>query len=309
MTEHYSGATSPVLTGLPSMIRKISNSEVATWLNCRRKYYYEHDLNLEPIQRGDALGRGILLHEVLAHYYTALKHGNSHDSSAKIANEFLSEFLASPNYKMETVLEVRKLVTGYWALYQGDPDWEILEVEQTRALPLNDDFEYDLKFDLLVRVRSQNKIALVDHKTAYNFWTQDKIELNAQFPKYIGTLRANATQVDKVIINQLRTRSLKSPSPSDLYKRVDCVPSRMKIANMMREQIIVSQEINKHRQLPIEVRSATSPRNINPQICDWCDSKPLCMSELDGGDVTTMIATDYKQNTYGRNFEPSKDEL
>ncbi len=302
MTEHYSGATSPVQTR--DSMRKISNSEVACWLNCKRKYYYEHDLNLEPKIRGEALGRGILLHEVMAHYYTSLKHGSLHDVAVKVATEFLTTFISSPNYNMETVMEVRSLCQQYWEFYKNDKSWEILEVEQTRNLPLNTDFEYDLKFDLLVLEIPTGKICLVDHKTTYNFWDTDKIELNAQFPKYIGTLRANDQPVDKVIINQIRTRK----DARERFKRVDCVPSRAKVNTMMREQVMVSQEIYKHRQLPLEVRSATATRNINPEICKWCDSKPLCMSELDGGDITTMIATDFKQNTYGRNLEP-KDEL
>lgn len=298
MTEHVGH----VRNSLDDMTRKISNSEVATWLNCRRKYYYEIDLNLEPLVRGEALGRGILLHEVLAHYYTARQHKNDHGLSVDVASEFLTGFLASPNYAMETVMDIRRMLTGYWAHYKGDPQWEILEVEKTRELPLTEDFMFDLKFDMLVKEISTGKIALVDHKTTYDFWQQDKIELNAQFPKYIGACRANEVKVDKVIINQIRTRKLKNPAPEDLYRRADCVPSKMKVANLLREQIVVSQEISKHRMLPIEVRGATAVRNINPQICNWCDSKPLCMSELDGGDITTMIATDYKQNTYGRNL-------
>jgi hypothetical protein len=174
---------------------------------------------------------------------------------------------------------------------------------------MNDDYMFDLKFDLFIQEINTGKYALVDHKTTYDFWHQDDVDLSAQFPKYIGTMRANGHKVDKVIINQLRTRSLKNPAYEDLFKRIDCVPSRAKIANLMREQIMVSEEIHKHRQLPLEVRSATVTRVMNKQICKWCDSKPLCMSELDGGDITTAIATDYKQNTYGRNNSPVEEVI
>lgn len=295
MTEHSFGATPPVQED--TSMRKISNSEVATWLACRKKYYYEFDLSLEPNMRGTALGRGILLHDVLAVYYRQIKDGVPHMDAVVKSDEYLTGFLASPSYEMETVMEVRKLLAGYWATYCGDNEWEILEVEQTRELPMNDDFLYSLRFDLLVLERKTGKIALVDHKTCYNFWSHDEVELNAQFPKYVGSLRANGTQVDKVIINMLRTRK----DAKERYKRVDAVPSRMKIANQIREQIMVSQEIVKHKELPIETRSAITPRVLNKTVCQYCDVKSLCMSELDGGDITTAIKSDYKPRTYGYN--------
>ena len=307
MTEHFVGPTSPV-QNLGANMRKISNSETATWLQCRKKYYYEFDLELEPNVRGQALGRGIMLHDVLANYYENRVDGKSHDASVEAANTHLSAYMQNPGYSLDTVLEVKGLLAGYWGFYSNDEGWEILEIEQAKELPLTDDFLYSLRFDLLVRERATGKVALVDHKTTYDFWSIDDAELNGQFPKYIGAMRANGYQVDKVIINQIRTRKLKNPSPTDLFRRQDCVPSRAKIANLVREHVMVSQEIVKHKELPLEVRSAVTPRCLNKMICKYCDVKSLCLSELDGGDITTAIATDFKKRTYGYN-NPEEEEL
>lgn len=301
MSEH-------TLTNLgDATMRRISNSEVSTWLSCQRKYYYEFDLNLEPNQQGSALSRGVLFHDVLAIYYSALKDGIKHDDAVIVARRHLQSYLANTSFAMETVTEVDRLLHGYWNFYKGDPDWEILDVERGYDLALTNEYEYSLRFDLLIRNRKTGEIILVDHKTAYDFWSEDDLALSPQFPKYIGSLRANGVHVDKAILNQVRTRSIKNPSPEQLFRRTVDKPSLAKIQNAMREQVIVSEQIVKHRSLPLEVRAANSVRTLNKQVCKYCDAKPLCMSEYDGGDVTHMIANDFKQRTYGYNNSESPD--
>jgi hypothetical protein len=67
MTEHGLAITSEASDLVDT--RRISNSEVSTWLTCQQRYYYEFDLKLAPIHNTEALSRGILGHEVLAKYY------------------------------------------------------------------------------------------------------------------------------------------------------------------------------------------------------------------------------------------------
>lgn len=308
MSEHSvlpNGGAAPYL-GDASNMRRISNSEVSTWLTCQRKYYYEFDLNLQPRRQGKALGRGVLLHDVLALYYERLKAGCTHSVAVTDARARLQTYLADDAFGMDTVAEVDNLLRGYWDYYQGDPDWEILEVEKGYDLALTEDYEYALRLDLLVKSRSTGQTILVDHKTAYDFWTEDDLDLNPQFPKYIGSLRANGVFVDKAILNQIRTRKLKNPTGEDLFRRTVCKPSIAKVQNAIREQVLSSREIVKHRALPVEVRASNSKRVLNKMICRNCDVKALCMSEYDGGDITHMIDTDYTQRTYGYN-EPTEE--
>ncbi len=291
-------------------MRRISNSEVATWLTCKRKYYYEFDLALEPVKSSPALGRGILLHEVLANYYQCLKDGFTHEAAIVNARQLLQTFMANNSYGMETVIEVDRLLAGYWAHYKGDPDWEILEVERGYDVELTSAYEYALRLDLLVKSRSTGHVILVDHKTAYDFWSADDLDLNPQFPKYIGSLRANGLKVDKAILNQIRTRKLKAPGPDDLYRRTVSNPSNAKVANAMREQMLASEEIVAHRALPVEVQEATAIRLLNKAGgCKFCDVKPLCMSEYDGGNITHMVANEFKKRTYGYNDTPIEEFL
>lgn len=304
-----------------SNMRRISNSEVATWLTCKRKYYYEFDLNLEPKVSSGALGKGTLLHEGLALYYASLKEWDEgagtpgdpagvtrrHESAVNRARTMLQNFLASGNgYDFETVMEVDRLLQGYWNFYQGDPNWEILEVEKGYDLAMTEDYEYSLRLDLLVRERNTGAIVLVDHKTAYDFWTEDDLDLNPQFPKYIGSLRANGVNVDKAVLNQIRTRSIKAPTLDQLFRRTVCKPNLAKIGNAMREQVISSMDIMKHRNLPLEVKDQNSVRILSKQVCKFCNVKSLCLAEYDGGDITVAKETDFRQRTYG--YNPTDNE-
>jgi hypothetical protein len=254
------------------------------------------------------MAKGTLLHDVLALYYERLKAGIKHSTAIIDARSRLQGYLAGNAYALDTITEVDKLLNGYWNHYQGDPDWEILGVETGYDLTLAEAYTYSLRLDLLVRVRSTGATVLVDHKTAYNFWTEDSLNLNPQFPKYIASLRANGINVDYAILNQIRTRSLKAPGPDDLYRRTKCVPSIAKLTNAMKEQIIASQRIVQHRELPLEVRNSTSLRTLNKMVCDGCRVKSLCMSEYDGGDISIQIQTDYQPRTYGYN-DPTEDDL
>jgi len=287
-------------------MRRISNSEVSTWLTCEKKYYYGFDLNLEPKVSGGALGKGTLLHEILADYYLLLKYGATHEAASREARINLQKYMSGTLYPMSTVLEVDKLLQGYWNFYQGDPDWEIIEVEKSYDLPMTEAYEYSLRLDLLVRERSTSALVLVDHKTAFNFWTQDDLDLNPQFPKYIGALRGNGVYVDKAVLNQIRTRVIKNPTMDQMYRRAVQKPSIAKVTQSMREQVLTSNKIVQHRNLPVEVQSANSVRVLNKTVCQYCNFKALCMSEFDGGDIAPMIATDFQQNTYGYNT-PTND--
>lgn len=298
------------LIPLGTDMRKISNSEVATWLRCQRKYYYEFDLNLQPNVQGQALSRGVLLHEILATYYQALKDGGNHSTAMNIGRGVLMQFMGQADqFAIETVMEVDRLLAGYWAFYNGNPDWEIIEVEKQYDVPITDDYEFSMRLDLLVKDRKTGDLAIVDHKTTYDFWQPEDVELNGQFPKYIAALRANGIMVNKVIINQIRTRKIKSTSPDDLYRHAICKPSQAKLTNAMKEQILASEEISKHRTLSIEVKQNISKRVLSKDICKNCDVRPLCISEFDGGDISLMASTEFKQRDYGYNSDNKDKEL
>jgi len=288
--------------------RKISNSEVSTWLVCKRQYYYGFDLALEPIKFNESLSRGLLGHEVLACYYKELQRGRNHETAMATARKFLGEFMGRNVYDLPIILEVDKILQGYWAYRQGDPNWRILHVEEQFDVFLTQEFEFSMRLDLLVQDITTGEVILVDHKFVYDFWTQDDLALNPQLPKYIGALRVNGYKVDRAILNQLRYRNLKEPTPERLFVREPYAPSNQKVVNVVRDQISASQEIVAWKELPLEERGKKAMRILNKVVCRGCPAKVLCQQELDGAPLDYLIKTEYKQRTYGYN-EPSTASL
>jgi len=288
--------------------RKISNSEVSTWLVCQRRYYYDFDLNLQPNNFTETINRGLLGHEVLAVYYKELQRGRDHDTAVDTARKFLGSFMHGGTYDLSIVLEVDRILQGYWAYRQGDPNWRILHVEDQFDLFFTEEFEFSMRLDLLVQDMTTGEVILVDHKFVYDFWNQSDLALNPQLPKYIGALRVKGFKVDRAILNQLRYRKLKESTPDRLFVRENYTPSNNKVVRIVREQIIASQEIVRWRQLPIEERGDRAKRILNKTVCRSCPAKLLCEQELDGSPLDYLIATEYKSRTYGYN-EPSTAEL
>jgi hypothetical protein len=291
--------------------RHISNSEVGTWNTCQRQYYYSFDLSLEPKRHSAPLSRGILGHDAIAAYYLAIKAGKSPGDAALEARQILRMAMNDTiSFDMEVVMDVDRILNAYFPMTVKDlSDWEILEVESKHDLPMTDDFDMPLRLDLLVRIRSTKEIVLIDHKYTYDFWTEDDLALNPQFPKYVGALRNSDYPIAYCILNQIRTRHLKNPGADDLVRRSIQRPSNAKIRRALTEHIIASQQIAEFRSLAPETRAQVATRVLNKMVCRGCFVKSLCQAEFDGGDIQYLAQNDYKARTYGYNDTPNIEEL
>lgn len=284
------------------MPRRISNSEVGSWLACRNQYRYAFDLDLEPIKLKDTLARGTVGHEILAVYYKTLQDGATHDEAVVTARRQLQYLMAGESdYSLDIIMDVDRVLQMYWAFW-GRDKWEILAVEQDYELPLNGEYSMPMRLDLLVRDIATGERWLLDHKFFYDLPNQDKLALNVQLPKYVGALRFNNHKVDKAFLNVLRYRKLKNATPADLFKRVPVAVSNAKIMNALTSHILASEEITEYRSLPTpEDRKAKAIPVFHPLVCQYCSFINLCSSEYDGGDISYAIKTQYRKNSYGYN--------
>ena len=143
-------------------LRRISNSEVATWLTCRRQYFYAFDLGIAPRKRfindhkASTLAIGILGHDVLAVYYYSLQMGQSVEEAKQNARDTLTQYMMKADeFNQETVVATLKILERYWSFYaeSDNEKYEILDVEKEYDIPLTDDFSYVFRFDLLLKER------------------------------------------------------------------------------------------------------------------------------------------------------------
>lgn len=281
--------------GVTDLARTVSNSEVSAFTQCERKHYYAHILNLEPKQTGLALSRGIIGHEALAEYY-------ENDRNVSAAKAVIAKYLNESNADGQMLIELQALLSRYFKYYANE-DFEVLAVEKAYEVPVNDEFLFGMRLDLLKRLKD-GRIVVVDHKFVYDFYTQDVVDMNAQLPKYIGTVRFNGIRADMGELNQVRYRLKKSGNTDEeLFKRTPVTPTNHAIRETMREQFKVSERIMERRSWPAERQSEEAVRTMNQMTCKNCSFLPLCLAELNGTDITNLIAQDYQPNSYGYNKE------
>lgn len=278
---------------------RISNSEVGTFLKCERRHYYAHGLRLAPNNYGTSLTRGIIGHEALAAYYQAKKDGNSEEDCREAGINAVAPHFANASLdSMQMLTGLIALLRQYWE--EVSHPWNIIAVEQALHMPLGgDDFEYSMRFDMLVEMtggQHAGEVVLVDHKFVYNFWTPDNLMLNMQAPKYIATARYNDIPVKRLMINQLRWREVKS-NP-ERFRNEWLTPGASEIKQVMYEQAAASERIIE-RMVDLEAYGKTALRTMDHMTCTNCSFSMLCRVELIGEDPTYLISTDFKPNTYG----------
>lgn len=296
-------------------MRRISNSEVGTWLTCRRKYFYAFDMNIAPKKqfhnsnsdRVTTLAVGLLGHEVFGVFYSGLQEGLSFAEAKQAAIDTLTQFMMDPKeYNQAVVLRTTQILQRFFSLRaeQDHEKYQVLDVEKQYDLPLTEDFSYVFRFDLLLKIRGTPYIELWDHKFKWDFFSDEALSLSGQMPKYLAALRANGINPKAVRLNQLRSKPpAQNWGPRDFFRLAESAPSNAKVANAMREQIIASQEITEWREQPFEIKKATALRSMDsfPNPCTRCPFNTICRMEYDGGNITHLVAKEFGPNSYDYN--------
>lgn len=281
-------------------MRFISNSEVASWLQCRKKYYYEYVLDLEPKSQSTAISKGVLIHAMLEGYYAAKSMGYAEEECRDAAMEPMMIAAQGDYADMVDLGKTRDLVYGYFDHYMEDDErYKVVAVETKMKLDLSEDYALVGTIDLVWQDMEDGLFIPVDHKSSYNFWTDEQASISGQFVKYAAILKAQGMNVKAVMVNQIRTRPLKDPAASALYQRAWVRPTEAKLRAVMQQHIGASEEI-------MEFRSKEDKSKIVPifdkYICSNCPFLPLCDSDSNGAPIQYQISADYQKRTsYGYN--------
>lgn len=285
--------------------RVISNSEALTWIKCPRKYYYQYDLALEPINPPGYFYRGTLVHRAHERYYKALMAGASHAEAVEAGKQafVLAMEKEANSDNMQDIATLRTMMLRYWDEVAKFDDWEILAVEQNYNLPLTSEFSFGFTPDLIARI--DGLVTVVDHKNVYDFWKRRELDLDPQSRKYMAALLALGKQVDRVMHNQTRWRltKVRVQSTDELFRRDFATPDANERRGMIAEQLKLTMRIHKHRQLSIEERERDALRVLDKVTCEKCPFAELCYGELRGGQMKTLIETEFQENTYAKRYQ------
>jgi hypothetical protein len=300
-----------------SEVQIISNSEVSSFTACPNKWRYEYGMALrpKPKESGKLAGMalGSLGHEILEVYYRKLQATGDKVESRTVANEYIQElwntYDSAGFYEVSNqVAMLQILLHRYFDEFEEKDHWEILEVETTHLMPINDSYSYGMRLDLLVR--DGLDIILVDHKFLYNFYSDNQIRINAQLPKYMATLQYNGIKVSYGIFNMFRTRwsykDIKEKPLEDVFmrRRVETSPEETK--NILREQMMVSRRIMDLRAMDFDQQRFNVYRNINTMTCGMCSFLDLCKTELNNQPIDVLVEMKYTYNAdrYGESEAP-----
>lgn len=283
-------------------MRKISNSEVNTWLHCTRKYWYEYVLDLEPKVQSGPLTKGNLIHAMLEQYYLEKMDGSDEQTCRKAMVPVVMEAGNSGDLDIVEVGKVRDLVEQYLNHYLlEDERYEIVAVETKVNAPMMDGpdgFTLAGTIDSIWLDTETGEHIPVDHKSSYNFWTDDQATISGQFPKYMYALRERGFNVSKFMINQIRTREMKN---GEFFRRTWIRPSETRIRNIIAQHVMVGTQIMEFRRDPI--KEATIPI-YDKYGCANCPFLALCDSDSEGAPTEYMIASEFQtKKNYGYNVE------
>lgn len=197
----------------------VSHSRADNFLLCRRKEYYGYNLGLQRVSNADSLALGSAVHECLEALYRHVLAAGTTRKKQKAALKggfkamydkyltFVKEGWEDRDDRMPLkdilrwYVELEPFVTG---------DYLIKGVEQEFLLEYDEETQSRFRFVIdLILEDPEGKVAIVDHKTAYDFFNPDVANLQGQVPKYIGALRGLGHKAHYGIYNMLRTRKIR----------------------------------------------------------------------------------------------------
>lgn len=286
----------------PVVPRNISNSEVTTFLSCKRQYNFAFIENLAPKNTSDPLARGSAFHRAMDIYWKLRISGVSHEEAYNEAE--IKGFSELPEgWSLDMLMNAQFLWKRFMNYHDGWPDWEPLGTEIKLTVPMTPVLNISIQYDFYFRKISTNKHILLDWKVTYEFWKDEDHVLNGQMPKYIAVLQANGFPVDEGCLAEIRSRPLgkeKSSEARNLWRFTRYNPSYNKKREVLTQHINTSVAIERHRSLSPEDRDAESIPVLNKHgACKYCNFTSLCMAMLEGRrDLTVDIRVDYVHNDY-----------
>jgi hypothetical protein len=254
---------------------------------------------------------GIIGHDVLATFFSALKSGENVEKAAAeaftVIDKLIVEAIGGEPEVMDMLADLRKRISEYMLEEIPEQDflsvYDIEEVERDYRITLPSGVEYAMRLDLLLTAKTgpyKGQLILMDHKFVWDFYTPAQVRFNSQMPKYIGILRQNGIPVKTAILNQIRTRVNKGPMPRDnRFKQAALTPSKRRIEQLFVDDAKTAAEIEFLRGLSLDNWEQDVTRNMSTMACKFCSYKTLCDAKLEGEDVTVMLKHDYEPLEYG----------
>lgn len=293
----------------------ISISQADSWLTCQRKWLFSYGFKKQSKNISRSLSIGILTHDLLAVFYSAIKEGLSVADAYQETMGRLSTLFLEGSYSVEVFTIVQLLVSRYIEQDNLATGTKILAVEEDFFLPINNDYWYGCRLDLLVEATQGNRkgqVLLIDHKTTYDFYTDTALKLNPQMPKYVTAVRFSGYPVAEAYLNQIRTRFsanvIGNKANSDLFKRSPVGITQDKVKSALTHQMVTSERIIEAMRKPLDLLEQECIPVQNNMICKNCPFQDPCIMMEEGMSAGKALGSNYVAKTSGFKIEAKAED-
>lgn len=297
--------------------RRFSNSELAAFRRCRRKWYFSafRHLGLKRQQAHGAARLGTRVHDALEIYYDV----DLDAALALLREQEARDLLLVPEQdkeiKKDTELAIR-MVEGYaqWIEEEGaDEDYEVLGTEIAVSVAFRDSRLPDNvlligKLDQQVRKITTDQLLFLDHKTVQDFSRVRLLHLDTQIKHYmlLERLLAARGEIEQArtggaLYNMLRKVKRTASAKPPFYMREVVLHTDDEL-RVYYEQVV--REILEILQVERELLAGADHRHVcypNPtRDCGWdCDFFVVCgMVDNPLDDDEGLISTLYETGDY-----------
>lgn len=284
----------------------VSGSQADSWLTCERKWMFSYVFKKASVAKSRALNLGIVTHDILEVFFQAIKDGFNKEDARQLAMQKLTQLFEEGGQSADVLTTSYMLVDRYISHDTIHSNSKILEVETDFFLPINSNYWYGLRLDLLVEAtvgRQKGKVLLIDHKTTYDFWSPDDLLLDPQMPKYVTAVRFSGYPVHEAYLNQIRTRfdssKIGEKSNEDLFKRSPVGITDERVASSLHHQMVASERILNMMDKPLPLIEDSCLPTQNKMVCRMCPFKGPCIKMEDGYSATGALGSDYVAKTSG----------
>lgn len=311
---------------------RISNSKANTYRRCPKRFEYKYEMGLRLKEKAVQLERGSWLHEMLEAYYITGEWKPTWRRLKKEFYTLFEEEREELGDLPEECARIMRAYIKKWK--KEDRRYRVIDAELDEIIKLPNGLEFNFVIDLIVEDLELGGLWLWDHKSLKKFMDEDYMLLDVQLARYFWSAeKMGYTPLRGVMFNELRTKAPTIPKlvsngtrlekrkdvdttyevfmgeiekhgfdPDDydeilqrlkletgkFFRRTMMPKDRKLTVSTMQDLVDTVQEIE------LSQRRGRFPRTINKACTFDCDYKDVCITQLFGGDATSLMKANYE---------------
>ena len=301
---------------------RVSNSEIQTFKDCRRKWWLNYDRHLQPKTKrvSGPLALGSRIHNALEDFY--VNDTDLLESYAALVEKdriiAITEWLDVEELESEAEMG-RIMLEGYleWLGEEGiDADYDIISNEETLSMPLpipGFNVELQGKLDMRVRRKSDGTRLIRDFKTVGQSFEQftSTLHLNEQVMTYLTLEAYHNTADDRsdgAIFTLFKKNKRTARAKPPFYEQVEILHNVFTLRSFWQRLIgTVSDLMNVKQALAegIDHRLVAYPSPSGD--CKWkCQFFSICHMVDDGSDFEDALSDHFEVGNPNARYEDKK---